>query len=179
MSRFLTCGLLLAVSFVAYAEDKPGKDAPLPPAPKNAQFDKVKSLVGTWVKADDNGKPTDEVISVIKSTAGGSAIEETVFPGTAMEMVSVYTVDGDDLYMTHYCILGNQPKLKADPKAPANQLKWIFVGGGNLDVKKDKHMHGGTLTIVDKNHIEMNGEGWENGAPAKEMCGLMKMVRKE
>ena len=40
-------------------------------------------------------------------------------------------------------------------------------------------VHSGTLTIVDKNHIEMNGEGWENGKPAQEMCGKMKLVRKK
>jgi hypothetical protein len=94
-------------------------------------------------------------------------------------MVSMYTVDGDNLLMTHYCMLGNQPQMKADPKSPANQLKFDFVGGTNLDPTKDKHMHGATLTIVDPDHIEINGVGWENGGPAKEMCGMMKLARKK
>ena len=109
----------------------------------------MKKLAGTWLVADKDGKPTDQVASVIKVTAGGSAVHETLFPGQPHEMVSVYTVDGPDLIMTHYCVLGNQPRMKADPKSPANQIVFHFAGGANLDPKKDKHMHEATLTIVD------------------------------
>ena len=175
--QFLVCGLLLvACSFSAYGEDKPVQ---LPAAPKNAGLDKMKTLVGTWVSADKDGKPTDEVVSVIKLTAGGSAIQETIFPGQPHEMISMYTVDGPDLVMTHYCMLGNQPRMKASSKSAANQLKFEFAGGGNLDPKKDKHMHAATLTIVDPDHIEIEGIGWENGEPAKEMCNGMKLIRKK
>lgn len=179
MSRtLLTFALLLAVGIqVAQADDK----APptLPPAPKNAAMDKMKTLVGTWLKVDENGKTTDEVASVIKLTAGGSAVVETIFPGSPMEMVSVYTVDGDDLVMTHYCVLGNQPRMKADPKSPEGTIKFDFTGGSNLDVKKDRHMHAAVLKFVDADKIEIEGTGWENGGPMKECCGKMTLVRKK
>jgi len=68
------------------------------------------------------------------------------------EMVSIYTVDGPDLVMTHYCVLGNKPRMKADLKAPPNQICLQFAGGNNLDPQKDKHMHAATLTIVDDDH---------------------------
>jgi hypothetical protein len=119
-----------------------------------------------------------QIASIIKVTAGGSVVHETLFPGQPHEMVSVYTVDGPDLIMTHYCVLGNQPRMKADPKSPANQIVFRFAGGTNLDPKKDKHMHEATLTIVDDDHLEVSGIGWENGAPAKEMCCGLKLVRK-
>ena len=95
------------------------------------------------MEADKDGKPTDKVVSVVKVTAGGSAVQETLFPGQPMEMVSVYHLDKGDLVMTHYCVLGNQPRMKADPKSPANQIHWVFAGGTNLDPAKDTHMHGG------------------------------------
>lgn len=157
------------------ADDK--HDHPLPAAPKNAGLDKLKSLAGTWVVADKDGKPTEEVASIIKVTAGGSAVQETIFPGQPHEMVSVYTADGPGLAMTHYCVLGNQPRMKGS--VAGNKIRFEFAGGGNLDVKKDKHMHGATLTFVDADHIEIEGEGWENGVPMKEMCGQMKLVRKK
>jgi len=172
----LIFGLVLALSTGVYADDKASK---LPTPTTNAGLEKLKKLAGTWVVADKDGKPTDEIASVIKVTAGGSAVHETLFPGQPHEMISVYTVDGADLVMTHYCVLGNQPRMKADSKSPANQIVWRFVGGGNLDPKKDKHMHEATLTIVDENHIEVNGIGWENGEPAKEMCCGLKLVRKK
>lgn len=174
--RVLTCGLLLVALATARAEDKP---APAKAAPAHPGFEKVKSLVGTWVEADKDGKPTDKVVSVLKLTAGGSAVQETTFPGTPMEMVSVYHLDGADLLMTHYCMLGNQPRLKADPKAPANQIKWDFAGGTNLDPAKDMHMHSAVVTIVDADRIEITGEAWENGKPCPNHCGTMKLVRKK
>src|SRR5262245_2002926 len=169
-------GLLVSLSFIAFAEDKHQHAAT---APTNVGFEKMKKLVGTWVEADKDGKPTDTVVSVIKLTAGGSAIHETLFPDQPHEMVSVYTVDGSDLVLTHYCMLGNQPRLKADAKSAANQIKFVFAGGSNLDAKKDKHMHAAVLTLVDADHIEIDGEGWDGGAPSKEMCHVMKLVRKK
>jgi len=175
--QLLVCPvLLLALQLAAYCDDKTGQQ---PPAPTNANFEKIKKLAGTWLAADKDGKPTDQVFSVIKVTAGGSVVHETLFPGQPDEMVSIYTVDGPDLIMTHYCVLGNQPRMKADPKSPANQISFQFAGGSNLDPKKDKHMHAATLTIADDSHIEIAGVGWEGGAPAKEMCCGMKLVRKK
>src|SRR5262245_57541513 len=143
MRQFLVCGLLLfGLSISASGDDK---HKHLPAAPTNAGLDKMKTLVGTWVAADKDGKPTDEVVSVIKLTAGGSVIHETLFPGQPHEMVSIYTVDGSDLVLTHYCVLGNQPRMKANTKSLGNKLTFEFAGGSNLDPKKDKHMHSATL----------------------------------
>jgi hypothetical protein len=175
--QLLVCPvLLLALQLAAYGDDNTGNQ---PPAPTNSAFEKIKKLAGTWLAADKDGKPTDQVVSIIKVTAGGSVVHETLFPGQPDEMVSIYTVDGPDLIMTHYCVLGNQPRMKADPKSPANQISFQFAGGSNLDPKKDKHMHAATLTIVDDSHIEIAGVGWEGGAPAKDMCCGMKLVRKQ
>ena len=94
----------LTLSLASFGGDKPG--AKLPPPPTNAGLEKMKKLVGTWMAADKDGKPTDQVASIIKVTAGGSAVHETLFPGQPQEMVSIYTVEGPDLIMTHYCVLG-------------------------------------------------------------------------
>jgi hypothetical protein len=175
--RFVACGLLLTLSLASVGGDKPG--AKLPPPPTNAGLEKMKKLVGTWLAADQAGKPTDQVVSIFKVTAGGSAVHETHFPGQPHEMVSIYTANGSDLVMTHYCVLGNQPFMKADPNSSANEIVFRFNGGGNLDPSKDKHMHEVTLTFIDDDQIEVKGTGWENGAPAKEMCCGMKLVRKK
>ena len=179
--RFLACGLvltlLLTLPLASHGDGKPG--AQLPASPTNAGLEKLKKLAGTWVAADADGKPTDQVLSVIKVTAGGSAVQETLFPGQPHEMLSVYTANGPDLIMTHYCVLGNQPRMKADPNSPPNQIVWRFAGGSNLNPAKDKHMHEGTLTIVGDDRIEFSGVAWENGAPAKDMCCGLKLVRKK
>src|SRR5260370_8568402 len=108
--QILLCGLLVAgVSISAAGDDK--HNPPLPAAPTNAGLEKMKTLVGTWVTADQDGKPTDEVVSIIKLTAGGSAVHETLFPGQPHEMISVYTTDGSNVVMTHSSMLRTHPPL--------------------------------------------------------------------
>jgi hypothetical protein len=40
-------------------------------------------------------------------------------------------------------------------------------------------MHEVILTIVDNAQFEVRGTGWENGAPAKDMCCLLKLDRQK
>lgn len=177
MRAMVLGGLLLSLSPMLRADDKSVPKLPSPPT--NATLEKLKKLAGTWVVADQDGKPTSEVMSIIRVTAGGSAVHEVLFPGQPHEMISVYTAEGPEVLMTHYCVLGNQPRMRADGNSPTNQIVFKFAGGANLDVKKDKHMHEATLTIVDDNRIELAGCAWENGAPAKDQCCGFKLVRKK
>ena len=175
--RFLGLpALILALQLAAHGDEKAGK---LPPAPANAAFETMKKLAGTWMVAAADGKATDQVASIIKVTAGGSVVHETLFPGQPHEMVSVYALDGGDLVMTHYCVLGNQPRMKADRDSSADQIHFQFAGGSNLDPAKDKHMHEGTITFLDDDHIEYSGICWEGGHPAKGPGCKMKLVRKK
>jgi len=175
MKRILFGGLML----IAFGAGVQGDEKPTKTPPTHPGLERLKKLAGTWVAADKDGKPTDQVVSVIKVTAAGSTVVETLFPGQPHEMLSIYHRDGADLIMTHYCSLGNQPRMKADPKSPANQIRFLFVGGTNLDPAKDMHMHEGTLTFIDDDHIEMGGVAWVNGKPAEEMCAKMNLVRKK
>lgn len=176
MTRLMLAGGVMVLALSAGAGGQP----PAPKAqPAHPGFEKLKSMVGTWVEADKDGKPTGKVVSVVKLSAGGSAVHETTFPGTDMEMVSVYHRDGADVVMTHYCMLGNQPRLKLDPASSPNQLQFKFAGGTNLDVTKDAHMHDATYTFVDADHVELSGVAWVGGKPAPDHCGTMKLVRKK
>ncbi len=170
MRKFLIPGLMvIALSTGARADDKAA----------HAGLERMKKLAGTWVEADKDGKPTDKVVSVIRVTAAGTTVHETIFPGQPMEMVSIYHLDKGELVMTHYCSLGNQPRMKADLKSAPNQIKWVFAGGTNFDPAKDMHMHGATLTFIDNDHIQLVGEAWEGGKPVETHCGTMKLIRKK
>ena len=175
MQRMMAGGLML----IALTTGGRGDDAPAKTLPSNPGLERLKKLAGTWVEADKDGKPTDKVVSVVRVTAGGSTVHETLFPGQPQEMVSVYHLDKGDLVMTHYCVLGNQPKMKADPASPKNQIRWKFAGGTNLDPAKDAHMHEATVTFVDDDHIEVAGVAWVDGKPSDDHCGQMKLVRKK
>ena len=176
MNRRMLIGGLMVLALAATGR---GDDSAAKAAPSHPGLEKLKKLAGTWVEADKDGKPTDKVVSVVKVTAGGSAVHETFFPDSPMEMISVYHLDKGDLVMTHYCVLGNQPRMKADPASPKNQIVWKFAGGTNLDPAKDTHMHAAVVTFIDDDHIEIAGEAWEGGKPSPNHCGTMKLVRKK
>jgi hypothetical protein len=123
------------------------------PSAGSKEFERMKQLVGTWEGTSNMGKEGEKVKVEYRLTAGGSALVETLFPGTPEEMVSVYYDQDGKLAMTHYCMLRNQPHMilsKADPQT----IDLVFGGKGNvLDPVKEKHMHALLITFPDKDHL--------------------------
>lgn len=157
-------GMLLLANF-AGADDKKA----------SSSFDAIKKLAGDWVEVKD-GKPTDNVVSKIRVTAGGSAVVETLFPGTGHEMVTIYNMDGSDVILTHYCVLGNQPRMKLEPGGDAKKLVFKFAGGTNIKADKDNHMHQGTIHIVDANTVKSEWVRCDEGKPCE--TATFHMARK-
>src|SRR5207249_3172213 len=91
------------------ADDK-DKASQAKESPAKAAFEKMKGLAGTWVASGNDAEMKDAQV-VYRVTAGGSAVMETIMPGTDHEMVSLCTLDGDKIVLTHYCVLGNQPHM--------------------------------------------------------------------
>jgi hypothetical protein len=121
------------------------------PAP--AVFEKVKALAGEWVAAEDNAMAKKgDLVARYSVTASGTAVVETIFPGSPHEMVTVYHADGDDVVLTHFCMSGNQPRMRAKA-AKGTRLDFAFDGGTNLDPKRDRHMHSAWLELVAADEI--------------------------
>lgn len=69
-------------------------------------------------------------------------------------MVTTYYVDGDDLMMTHYCSLKNQPRMRASmPSEHVKRLAFSFVDATNLSNPAQPHMHGVAFTFQDADHM--------------------------
>jgi hypothetical protein len=118
------------------------------PTEAEALFAKIKSLAGDWVAAKGQLQTSIRVI------AGGSAVVETEFPGTKMEMITVYHMDGDKLLADHYCMLGNQPRFVVKLDKKDNTIVFEYAGATNLKSKDDPHMHQGRMTIIDQDNIK-------------------------
>jgi hypothetical protein len=140
------------------------------------RFDALKALAGDWVEVGKDGKPTDKIISSFHVTAGGSALQETLFPGGDHEMVTMYHLDGANLVLTHYCKLGNQPRMRAEPGKDVNQIVFKFTGGTNLKSEDDHHMHQATLTIADKDHFKAEWVSCKEGKTCHQVA--FDLVRK-
>ena len=178
MNRMISGAVLFAFAFTVAALAADRQDEPKAAPVTHAGFDKLKTLEGQWFRLGKDGKTTDQLVSVFKVTAAGSAVHETIFPGAPHEMVTVYHLDGKDLVLTHYCATRTQPRMKADPAAPANTLAFKFLGGANIDPAKDMHMHEGSITFIDDNTIESNWLGWSGGKATDDHKLSMTLVRK-
>lgn len=170
---------LLTVLMIAIPSSRAAEKNECPAGVPPPNFGILKKLVGKWEAVHKNmmsGKP-EKVVVTYRLTAGGTALIETLFPGTPHEMVSVYHGDGDDLVMTHYCMLGNQPMMRCEDAYGANPLKFEFDGGTGIKSSKDPHMRALTVTFVDKNHFKQEWVFFENGKPKQDEALNFSRVR--
>lgn len=170
--RNITLALALLLSIVAVAplfSDEMAK----PAAPVNPMFDKLKSLAGEWTGTTKEGPFAINY----RVTAAGSAVVETMFPGTQHEMITVYHMDRGDIVLTHYCAAQNQPMMRAKAPGASASLAFTFDGGSNMDAATDGHMHELTMTIVDNETLHEEWVFWQGGA--KKQVESFEMKRKK
>lgn len=138
------------------------------PAAAPSMLDAIKKLEGTWTTEGPEGKPI--VASIYKVTAGGSAVREIMFPGSAHEMTNMYHLDriGKDgahevLVVTHYCAAGNQPRMQCVKESAPGVFPFQFRDVTNLRDKDEGYMGGLTLTITDADHAVQEWTHYKEG----------------
>ena len=146
--------LVITVSLLVAGNPPEGKSSP--------SFDKLKSLTGTWKGKDNDGKP---VTISYKVVSAGSSIMETLDMGeNEQAMVTMYHLDGNRLMMTHYCSMGNQPRMRAKNMAKDGKtLGFAFVDATNMSSSKDSHMHSLAFTFKDDDHFVQEWTMWKDG----------------
>ena len=137
------------------------------PVGGKAALERLKSLAGEWrghVVTEDGPEAT----VVFAVTAAGTAVTEALFPGTDHEMLTVYHLEGDDLVLTHYCAMGNQPRMRLVQAAGTDpfEMRFDFMGGTNMDPARDGHMHSGRMTLRGANRIEAEWAVYDKGKQA-------------
>lgn len=155
---------LSAIASLGSADEKKAR----PAAEKSPGLEKFKQLAGEWVGKEVGGGQGggQEVRAIYKVTSAGSAVVETILPGSEHEMVTVIHADGDDLALTHYCALGNQPHMKTKGKADGDKFAFRFISASNLKSDKDMHMHDVTYTLVDPDTLKAEWTHYSEGKPA-------------
>src|SRR5687767_11529664 len=73
-----------------------------------AAFTRLKTLVGEW-RADSGMGKTHVEYELI---AGGNTLLERETVEKMPPMLTVYHMDGERLLLTHYCVAGNQPRMR-------------------------------------------------------------------
>src|SRR5260370_10288773 len=133
---------------------------------KKSALEPFKQLAGEWTGTGTHGGQKLEARIVYKVTSAGSAVVETIDPGGDHEMITVIHPNGDELALTHYCAIGNQPHMKAKPKSGENKVAFEFVKATNMKSDKDMHMHNVTFTFVDKDNLKTEWTNYDEGKEA-------------
>jgi hypothetical protein len=141
---------LMAIAILACSLQAEKKATPL--------FDELKKMEGTWT-SDSKDHPADVTYKV---SSGGSVLVETMAMGNHGEMITMYHPDGDGLALTHYCMLGNQPRMKAAKDQKPGVIRFEGDGGSNMK-PEDKHMHTLTVTFVDADHVKQDWTLYDGG----------------
>ena len=151
----------ITVVFLLCASTTLADQHEMPQIKTSAALDKIKQLVGTWTGT--GGDMGDGKVEVqYQLTSGGSAVVETLFPGSAHEMTTVYYDEAGKLAMTHYCMLGNHPTMELK-KETANEL--MFEAGKDNHLENQPHMHTLDITFISPDSIEQK---WSMIQPGKE-----------
>ena len=136
-------GSLLLIAIAAYAQS--------PAKATDSGFDRLKILVGDWVATGEDGKPFTNSIRLVSNR---TALQETFQTGQDNQMITMYSADGSRVALTHYCSMGNQPRMETPAVAGAtDEFVFSFTGATNLPTPDASHMHRLVLQIDDADHF--------------------------
>jgi len=138
-------------------------DMAAPQQKTSPEFEKMESLVGDWTGKCKMGCLKDQDLLVnYKLTGGGTAVLETIAPGTPKEMTTVYHMENGKLVMNHYCTMGNCPKMTLK-KSSDNELFFEMKGNDGISSANEPHMHALDITRKDANHISASWVMYTDG----------------
>jgi hypothetical protein len=141
-------------------------------------FEKLKALRGQWVATGPQGttyisySPAASDSVLVESMTGD---RQNTMAAVYPTMMSVYHLDNDRLFMTHYCGQGNQPRMRAD-KVEGNRLRFSMIDVTNLPRPEASHMVAVTFTFKDARRFRQD---WINRAAGKEETWTFEFTRVE
>lgn len=130
-------------------------------------FTTIKSMPGMWEGKSLNGEPVQVNFKV---TSGGSAVVSEIMGKE--DMISMIHLDGGRLLMTHYCAMGNQPRMQASLSRDGKTITFNFVDATNLPAADAGRMQSMVLTLLDDNHHTEEWTFVDHGKEHKEVFDL-------
>ena len=124
----------------------------------------------------EKGEVKDSVIAY-ETVANGSTVMGTYYKGSPMQMIDMIHQDGpENLRLTHYCAVGNQPRMKFVQSDETGVIQFAFDGGSNMDVESDGHVHDAKVRVLNENSFEVETRLWSGGKHA--MTTYFSITRK-
>ncbi len=137
-------------------------------------FATIKNMPGNWEGKTPDGHPLQVTFKVV---SGGSAVMSEIVGHGAEDMISMFNMDGPGkLLMTHYCGVGNQPRMQASVSPDGKIITFAYIDATNLAAPDTGHMQNMVLTMLDENH---HTEAWtfvDHGKETKELFDLHRQM---
>ncbi len=130
-------------------------------------FQQLAGLEGNWSGKGSEGQPINVSF---RMTAGGSALMSEIHGEGPENMITMFHMDGDRLLVTHYCGVGNQPRMKVI-SADAKSVSFEFIDGTNIKPGAG-HMQRVTFTQPDATHHIEEWVFLDHGTEHKEVFAL-------
>jgi len=167
--------LLLPLSLLALMSACRGvSNAAVDEPHRKGLFARVAALAGTWQSSDSSGATSTREFAL---TSAGSVVREVMFPGTPHEMTNMYSLDGNDLVMTHYCAGGNQPSMRASDMQ-GDALPFRFESVRDLNDPDQTYMGEMTLVFKDDGSVEQHWAGLTRGRADPEHAMVFVLTRR-
>jgi hypothetical protein len=141
-----------------------------------AEFERMKTLVGSWQGKTDMGQGPVEIAVQYRLLAAGTVLEERVFSGTPNEMVTMYYEKKGKLALTHYCMMGNRPGMLLK-RSDAQTLQFDFDKTCGINPAKESHMHALTIRFDDADTITTSCKAFIDGKEMAEHPTTLKRVK--
>ena len=153
-----------------------GLEHDVQPPESSAELNQLKQLAGRWQgTSQQEGGAEEPAAADYRVTSGGSAVVETLFPGTPREMVSVYhDARSGKPAMTHYCMLGNQPELEL--MSSGEQKLDFSLSPSSPIPTSEMHMHALKLSWDGPDRLTQVWTSYKNGQPQGSVTIRLKRV---
>lgn len=161
----LAMTVLAAVAISALVvQTAPAADPPAtaPLTPQQKAFDRFKALAGKWQGKSTRGWAEAGTYQVI---AGGTCVLHTSFDAHPNQtMATLFHMDGEHLMLTHYCVAGNQPRMRAtEISGDGRTIVFTFLDSTNLPSRNAGHMDKAVFKFESDDRFTTQWTWYQNG----------------
>ncbi|HWM25755.1 MAG TPA: hypothetical protein VNP98_13110 [Chthoniobacterales bacterium] len=139
-----------------------------------AVFAQLQTLVGDWEGKTEKGRALKVSYRL---TANNTVLIETWTLGPGRESLTLYHMDNENLIATHYCPVGNQPRLRFKEGGSASLFAFEFVSATNLAKPEAAHQHRFEMEFLDANSFARSETYLENGKGEPERIAYTRTNR--
>lgn len=120
---------------------------PGPQSDAQKAFEKMKTLAGSW-QGTLMGISTQ--VTIRETSSGNAILIEATGPGRPDNPITMSYVEGDRLLLTHYCDVGNRPRMVGKMSPDGKKLEFDLLDvSGSTEKGLMNHI---VITIIDASH---------------------------